>query len=297
MRKYFPYLLLGCIYPMLMVIISSTIESVNNKIVMFVGCLLYFSSAYWLVRKKAFAEKWRIALLFALPYFLLATVAIFFFGGYTPFFLLPLSFLASSLLAAIVPPLRTIVAQAAVVALFVCGVFLFSSYTFPKAQRWYERHYGAASKGGTLGTTGTIGQQPLNFLLPGDKPVNSESWLGKTVVLDFWATYCGPCIEKFPAFEQTALKYRNDTTILFYGVGLPVDNQSPEDVQAFFNKYNLSYTTLTGSDALAKRLGIKGIPRYIIIDKKGYIRYNGLIVADSPAEWPNKLNELIDQNR
>ncbi len=92
---------------------------------------------------------------------------------------------------------------------------------------------------------------------------------GKTVLLDFWAVWCGPCIAAFPTLKKLNhdLKDRN-----FEVVGVAVFSGVHEDVRKFVEKYQLDYKIVVGDENLAERFGVIGFPTYFLIDPDGEVR-------------------------
>lgn len=106
---------------------------------------------------------------------------------------------------------------------------------------------------------------------------------GKVVVLDFWATWCGPCKASFPAMQKAVNKYKDDADVQFLfihtwekGSGDPTLNA---DKYVTDNKYTFQVLmdlrdVSTKQSAVAKAYGVEGIPAKFIIDPKGQIRFD-----------------------
>jgi thiol-disulfide isomerase/thioredoxin len=93
---------------------------------------------------------------------------------------------------------------------------------------------------------------------------------GKNVViLDFWATWCGPCRMAMPALEKVAGEFA-DKGVLLFAVN---QQEEPEKIKAFLEKQNLKVKVALDKDMKAAQLySVQGIPRIIVIDKEGVIR-------------------------
>ena len=150
---------------------------------------------------------------------------------------------------------------------------------FGMAGAWFgERHFAAAPA------------QPSAvdafFLrsLPDSKGATTAmtQWKGRPVVLNFWATWCAPCVEEMP--ELTALQKEVKTkNVQILGIGI----DSPSNISAFADKYQIGYPLyvagIDGSE-LSRELGNKagGLPFTVVIDASGKVRktYLGRLKMD-----------------
>lgn len=122
--------------------------------------------------------------------------------------------------------------------------------------------------------------------------VKLSSHKGKNVVvLDFWASWCGPCVAGLPHMTKVADKFKAQG-VVFYGVNL---REKPDVAQAFLEQSGLKFNVLLDSDgAVAKLFGVSGIPQSVIIDKDGKI--HDIHVGYSPGsekELEAKLKKLV----
>ncbi len=122
---------------------------------------------------------------------------------------------------------------------------------------------------------GLEGQPAPEFdlaLLDGEGRANLAQHRGKDVViLDFWATWCGPCVRGLPAVNQVASDYR-DRGVVFYAVN---QRETPEKIREFLeNRENLAGLTvaLDTDKAVGTAYLVRGIPTTVIIDKEGVVR-------------------------
>ena len=100
----------------------------------------------------------------------------------------------------------------------------------------------------------------------GGAPVGLESLRGRPVVLNFWATWCAPCIQEHPALTRVAGE-RKDVT--FLGV---VYQDEEARIQEFQRRYGSAYPSLLDPDGkTAIAYGIAGVPETFFIDTKGTI--------------------------
>ncbi len=101
-------------------------------------------------------------------------------------------------------------------------------------------------------------------------PVNSVQFKGKVVVVDFWATWCGPCVEEIPGYIALQEKYGKDGLVI---IGISLDRRGPESVKKFVAKQGMNYPVLMGDAAVVEAFGnFDAIPTTFIIDRAGNIR-------------------------
>jgi thiol-disulfide isomerase/thioredoxin len=122
---------------------------------------------------------------------------------------------------------------------------------------------------------------------------------GKVVLLDFWATWCGPCIEAFPAMLEWKQDFGPQGFVIlgvtrYYGVaaGMPADREAEVgSVKNFAAAHSLSYDLLVGRDETNHRAyGASAIPTTAVIDRKGVVRY--LETGTSPYRL-DEIREVI----
>jgi len=102
------------------------------------------------------------------------------------------------------------------------------------------------------------------------KPVNLSDFKGKVVILDFWATWCPPCVMEIPHFIELHEQYKDRG---FAMVGISLDRQGVGVVESFVQKYRVNYPILMADGQVDKAYGgITGIPTTFVIDAAGNIR-------------------------
>jgi len=116
-----------------------------------------------------------------------------------------------------------------------------------------------------------LAKEPLDlkFQAVDGTAVDLAKLRGKVVLLDFWATWCGPCRVEIPDFVKLQSKYKDKGLEI---VGLSLDADGEKAVKPFVDKHDINYTMLLANDETAKSYGgILGIPTTFVIDRQGRI--------------------------
>ena len=92
---------------------------------------------------------------------------------------------------------------------------------------------------------------------------------GKTLLIDFWATWCGPCREAIPHLVHLYKTYQGQG---FEIVGLSMDKGDPKTVDHFVKSLDIPYPIAIAPEEIARAYGVNGLPTTVLIDKEGKIR-------------------------
>ena len=101
---------------------------------------------------------------------------------------------------------------------------------------------------------------------------------GKPVVLNFWASWCGPCADEAPVLQNAARRYGDSMTF----VGVDVQDID-SDAQAFLQKYGITYLNGSGNAGpISVQYGMRGVPETYFIAPDGHLvrKWNTLTAAD-----------------
>jgi thiol-disulfide isomerase/thioredoxin len=124
------------------------------------------------------------------------------------------------------------------------------------------------------------------------KPLKLADLQGKVVVLDFWASWCGPCQIEIPGFIELQKRY---ATQGFTMIGISLDD-SPEPVVDFYKEYHMNYPVAVGDDRLAELYGgTVGLPTTFLIGRDGRI-YAKHVGATDISVFETEIKELLAAN-
>jgi peroxiredoxin len=137
-----------------------------------------------------------------------------------------------------------------------------------------------------------VGKPAPDFKLKGmdDKEVSLASLKGNVVVLDFWATWCGPCVAGFPHIDALAKKYA-DKGVKVFGLNQKEDK---ETIDNFLKEKNLTVPVLLDPGEIADKYTVKGIPQTVIIGKDGVVKH--VHIGYGPGEeneWDKEVQEAL----
>jgi thiol-disulfide isomerase/thioredoxin len=133
----------------------------------------------------------------------------------------------------------------------------------------------------------------LNFKLPDSNGImrHSDEWQGKILIINFWATWCPPCLKEIPAFVKLQQEYA-EQEIQFIGIAV----EEKEPVINFLQHQAVNYPILIGGDhgiSLAQQLGnfANAVPFTLIVNQQGQIihRQAGELSTEQLTEMLQKL--------
>ena len=133
----------------------------------------------------------------------------------------------------------------------------------------------------------------LSQLLPGATIPNSS---GKVVLVDFWASWCGPCVQSFPALNRLQSKYGSKGLVV---IGVGVDDDAAK-YKAFADKMKVSFSVVhDSSHKAADFFSPPSMPSSYVVDRKGVIRYvhSGFHGAKTEAEYVTEIEALIAEGK
>jgi thiol-disulfide isomerase/thioredoxin len=137
---------------------------------------------------------------------------------------------------------------------------------------------------------------PFHFEKFGGGQISSDALRGRVVMLDFWATWCGPCVAEMPTLVKLAEEYeskgvvfvaanRDDERVAKVEVGLFIDRRVP----------GLAPYVAFADDQTAEGYEVSAIPTMFLIDRHGRI-HQSYLGAASERTWRNRLEEALKTN-
>lgn len=131
--------------------------------------------------------------------------------------------------------------------------------------------------------------------LQGNK-INIQDLKNKIVIVDFWATWCGPCKASFPAMQKMVTKYKDDADVKFVFVDTWETNNNKEKNAGDFiaaNKYDF-HVLMDNDSKVVEKFKVSGIPTKFVIDKNGTIRFKAIGFDGSDDKLVAELSAMID---
>jgi peroxiredoxin len=137
-----------------------------------------------------------------------------------------------------------------------------------------------------------IGYRPPNFTLQNleGKTVDLESFRGKVIFINFWATWCIPCRAEMPALEKLYQDFKDKDFVM---LAVSEDLEGKSVVEPFVQELKITFPILLDSDLAVNSLyGIRAIPETFLIDKTGLITHK----IPGARDWTQKdMRELVEK--
>lgn len=123
------------------------------------------------------------------------------------------------------------------------------------------------------------------------RPVRSAALSGKVVLIDFWATWCGPCKKEMPGYQQLLDRYGSQGLVV---IGFKFNiMKDTEDPIKFAKKMGVRYPLAVATEVIREKFGgIEGLPTTLIYDRHGVLR-NKIIGFEYPSTFEKAVKSLL----
>jgi len=154
----------------------------------------------------------------------------------------------------------------------------------------HDRSSGSA-KAASVKPDGDRREAPNFTLKDADgRTVHLSDYRGKVVLLDFWATWCGPCRIEIPWFMEIERQNKDKG---FEVLGVAMDDEGWESVKPFLTEMKMNYRVVIGNDETAREYGgVDALPTTFLIDREGRIAAIHIGLADR-RDFEDGVQQLL----
>jgi peroxiredoxin len=121
--------------------------------------------------------------------------------------------------------------------------------------------------------------------------VKLSDYRGKVVLLNFWATWCGPCTLEIPWFIQFEQQYKDRG---FAVLGVSMDEEGWAAVKPYVTEHKMNYRVLLGNDSVSQLYGgVESLPTTFMIDREGNVAFPPHIGLINKSEYVSEIQSLL----
>ena len=123
------------------------------------------------------------------------------------------------------------------------------------------------------------------------KVVRLSDYRGKVVLLDFWATWCGPCKIEIPWFMEFQRKYKDQGLVV---LGVSMDDDGWKVINPFVAEHKINYRIVLGDDATGSLYGgVDALPMTLVIDRDGRIAAVHVGLSAGKGDFADAIEKLL----
>ncbi len=123
--------------------------------------------------------------------------------------------------------------------------------------------------------------------------VKLADYRGKVVLLNFWATWCGPCQVEIPWFKEFQQQYKSKG---FEVLGVSMDEDGWSAVKPYMTEHKLNYRILLGDDSVSQLYGgLDALPTTFIIDRDGRFAFPPHVGLVGKNEYASEIESILDE--